>query len=103
MRTWEQASAGDLLRGEVISLILLDHPQLEEFLFHPSEARLRETPDQILKLSKSFSSGEQVLLRVALDIWSGTGDAKVSHLLRVLDEQSLVNVLNGLRFLVDRN
>lgn len=103
MRLWEEASSGECLRGEAISLILLDLPHLEGFLFHPTEARLRASPEVILRLSKSYSSGEQVLIRVALDVWSGQGGARVSDLIDRLDPSNLRNVLNGLRFLIDQS
>lgn len=103
MRTWEFARASECLRGEAISLVLLDYGHIMDFLFHPFEARLRSTPVEILRLSKSFSPGERLLIRVALDIWSGSGGATVYELLEMLNEEALANTLNGLRFLVDQS
>lgn len=78
MGLWEEASSDECLRGESISLILLDFPHLEGFLFHPKEARLRASRAVILGLSNSYSLGEQVLIWVVLDVWSGQGGARVS-------------------------
>ncbi len=100
MKKWEEASRGEILKGEAISLVFLDHPYLEDFFFDPKMAQLKASPLEILELSKSFSSGERLLIQVALDIWSGTGEAKLSEVLERLDEANVHNVLNGLGFLV---
>ncbi len=36
-----------------------------------------------------LSSGEQLMLQVAFDLWNGMGDAKVADLLSTLDERNL--------------
>lgn len=103
MKTWEQATVRDCLLGEAISLVLLNHPNILEFLFDPIRAKLRKSPDELLQLSKSFSSGERILVRVALDIWNGSGNATVWQILESLDDHNLANVLNGLSFLQMQN
>lgn len=100
VKTWEHASASDCLLGEAISIALLNHENILEFVLDSRVPRLRHGPDKLLQLSKSFSSGEQLLVRVALDIWSGSGDAKIAQLIENLDEDNLYNVLNGLYFLL---
>jgi len=46
-----------------------------------------------------LSDGEKVLIRIALDIWSGSGDAKVWELIETLDDYNFSNVLKGLAVL----
>lgn len=41
-----------------------------------------------------LSSGEGLILRVALDIWNGTGNANVSDLVHILDKERLDLVLS---------
>lgn len=102
MRTFEQATSEDLLRGEAISLILLSKEHLEDLFFHPDRVGLRYRRDRLLALSKSYPADEQLLIRVALDVWNGSGEAKISELIRGLDFENMSNVLNGLGFLAYR-
>ena len=44
-----------------------------------------------------MSSGQSALVRVAFDVWEGTGDVDLWELVRTLDERSLQRVLDGLR------
>ena len=44
-----------------------------------------------------MSSGQSALVRVAHDVWEGTGDVALWELVRTLDERSLQRVLDGLR------
>lgn len=43
-----------------------------------------------------FSSGEQILCRVAMDIWGEYGDTKLFDICRRLDGQNFTNVLEAL-------
>jgi len=68
---------------------------------HPAIARLwtsqgpTELACEYLEGSP-LSSGEQLLLRVAFDIWNGGGGAKVGELLHTLDERNLRAVTDAL-------
>ena len=77
-------------------MVFHSHSYLLEFFFDSKEIKISREPLEMLKQARGFSSGEQILIRVALDIWSGSGNTKVWSLLESLDDQSLVNVLKAL-------
>lgn len=96
MELWQNAKAIDRLHWDSISLVFHNHSYLLDFFFDPKEPRISHEPMEMLRLSRGFSSGEQILIRVALDIWSGSGNTKVWNLLESLDEESLSKVLKAL-------
>jgi hypothetical protein len=99
MFKWETMSDYETRQMDAISLILSNHVKLLEFLFKQEKAELRYSPEKLIKLSGAFSSGEKVLVRVALDFWSGSGNARVWELMEKLDPRSFENVLLGLQYL----
>ena len=92
MFNWKNASRGDLKRLEVIEEMLKDHPKLLEFLFKTDKAELNAGPDTLIKRMGYLSHGERILVRVSLDIWSGSGDTKLLDLFS-LDQVAYKNVL----------
>jgi hypothetical protein len=99
MFCWKTAESYEWKQIEAISIVLSNHYKLLEFLFEKERPNLRNSPEQLLEWSLGFSSGEQVLVRVALDIWSNSGSARVSDLLISLDQSNFENVLLGLQYL----
>ena len=56
-------------RHRAISLLLANDPKLLEFLFSANRPRLNSSPKKLLEDALGFSCGQQLLLRLALDIW----------------------------------
>src|ERR1700722_5325782 len=81
---------------EVIGHMFCKHLYLLDFFFDPNEPRLRRLPEELLKESAVMSSGEDLLVRLALDLWSGSGDARVWELIEILDEENFIYVLRAL-------
>lgn len=96
MTTWENARNSELRQFQAIVRVFSQHPYLLNGFFETKRARLTRTPEKILRFAKGFSDGELVLIRVALDIWSGSGNAKVWQLLEILDGDNFRNVMLGL-------
>ena len=84
---------------ETLNIIFVGHSKLLQSLFDNEAARLREEPEFLLARAGGFSSGEQVLVRIGLDLWSGSGDVKLWHIIESLDDVTYENVLLGLRHL----
>lgn len=99
MVSWRHASSSDRRLYSAVSAIFLKHPHLLRFLFDDHEPRLRMIPEEMLREIRGFSSGEQILVRVAMDIWSGSGNAKIWQIVETLDPDNFANVLEGLRIL----
>ena len=96
MIRWKTATKTDQRLLEIIGHMFCKHLYLLDFFFDPNEPRLRQLPEELLKESAVMSSGEDLLVRVALDLWSGSGDARVWELIEILDGENFVYVLRSL-------
>jgi hypothetical protein len=84
---------------EALILIFTKHPRILSFLFDRHEPCLRQDAETLLFDSGVFSGGEQILVQVALDLWSGEGGARLSDIVERLDPGNYFNLLAGLRHL----
>jgi hypothetical protein len=96
MNTWPKTFDSDIRAYEAISMVFLNHPHLLNGFFEDKRARLRQSPEEMIKFSANYSDGEAILVKVALDIWSGSGGALVFELTEALDLPNFINVLNAL-------
>lgn len=96
MIQWQMASKMERRQLEIIGHLFCRHLYLLDFLFDPKIPRLRLEPDGLLEQSSVMSAGEDLLVRVALDLWSGSGDAHVWELVEILDEENFLYVLRAL-------
>ena len=99
MFCWKTAEDFEWKQIEAISLALSKHSKLLEFLFEKDRPCLKRTPEELLEDASCFSSGEQILVRVALDFWSSSGGTKMLELMDTLDQGNFENVLLGLQYL----
>ena len=99
MLNWINPGRHQRRMQESLNLIFRNHPNLLEFLFEKDRALLRGEPEWLLDSAIEFSQGEQTLIRVALDLWSGTEGVKLWDILERLDEGNSECVLAGLRHL----
>lgn len=99
MLNWKEPGRHQLRMQEALSLIFRNHPELLEILFEKDRARLRA--DFLLRLDSVsvFSNGEQILIRVALDLWNGSGNVRMWEILESLGDDNFSGVLAGLRHL----
>ncbi len=81
---------------EAIQLVFHKHPSLIDFMFEKNRKRLSDFPENLLKKAIAYSSGEYILIQVALDLWSGSGNVNLYDLLTTLDKENFKNVLNAL-------
>lgn len=102
MRPWTNASNNDLQAYEAISRVFFKYPYLLSNFFDEKKPKLKLPPEKMLMQIQNFSSGERVLIKVALDIWSGSGNATVWELIEVLDRENFFHVLNAL-VIIKRN
>lgn len=66
---------------EAISILLGNDQKLMKYLFKYGEFRLRARAGILKEDAWKFSEAEQLLIRVALDFWSGSGHAQLWELL----------------------
>jgi hypothetical protein len=106
MLEWKNLGRHNQRMMEVLNLVFLNHEKLLQFLFEIERPVLRQEPEALLNSACGFSSGEQVLIRVGLDLWNGTGSVRLWDLIDLLDDETYFNVLKGLyhlRYFEDEN
>lgn len=83
--------------------MFLNHQYLLRGFFEERQPRISLAPEEMIQQSAGFSDGEIVLIKIALDIWSGSGNACVWELLEVLDKGNFLNVLKGMLMIKQNN
>lgn len=66
------------------------------FIFSHKRPELRLSPTDLIDEMNGFSHGEQVLLRVALDMWSGSGEVHLWEILKVLDDKNFISFIRAI-------
>jgi hypothetical protein len=99
MLDWKGASEDEYQLGGAMELLLSKHPKLLEFLFESSSPRLRDEPQELLAEAGVFSAGEQMLIRVALDLWDRSGKTLLLDVIDGLGEENRKLVFLTLQFL----
>ena len=99
MQLWQSANQHERLQWDVISRVFRNDQYLMGFFFDPNKPRARLAPVELLREARDLSSGEELLVKVALDIWSGAGNAKIWQLIERLDESNFCAVLEALAYL----
>jgi len=96
MKSWKNASESDRKTYESISQVFFSYPYLLNNFFDKDKPKIRLQSEKMLEQASGLSSGEFVLIKVALDIWSGSGNAYVWELVETLDKQNFYSVLTAL-------
>jgi hypothetical protein len=91
---WINPTHSDGRRALRICKMLEQHPKLIPWIFHPTKPELRTDPD-VLLTGGGLSSGERILVRVALDLWSDVGATPLMDLARI-DPDNLNRVFEAL-------
>ncbi len=97
MPTWDVVDLDTYNRLQIIVEMFQADDRLLEFVFNPVKAELRTCPQTLTEESRCLSSGEQILIRVALDIWSAEGSATVGELLTALDYPRFEDVIRAMK------
>lgn len=71
------------------------------FFYSHQNAGLRLGPEEMLMEARCFSSGEQIMIRVALDLWTHGSYASLSSVAETLDWENLTRVLLAIMTLRD--
>lgn len=95
----ETVADGDRILFEALSLLYGRNEKLLHMLLNPDLPRLI-VPSEVIKTgSQSLSSGEQLLIRVGLDIWDGSGGIHFNELYQTLDPYNFQKILLVLNYL----
>lgn len=99
MLNWKETGRHQNRMMETLNIICAQHPELLEFLFEKDRPRLKQESDILLSRFSGYSSGQRILIRMALDLWNGSGEVKLWQIIEGLDDNNYENVLIGLRHL----
>jgi hypothetical protein len=79
-----------------IHAFLKNYPKLLEFVFDPQKPRLRRDPEELLREGRGLSSGEYLLIKIALDLWNASGNTRIHELIETLDPGNFERVMKSL-------
>lgn len=63
------------------------------FFFSHKRAELRESPAEMIKEACCYSHGEQIKIRVALDLWTMQNHVSIAEIVETLDFDNLCRVV----------
>lgn len=93
---WVTSNMAEAHLYRAISIIFEHRSHLLNGFFDDGQPKLSAEPAVLLKHYRCLSSGEFVLMKVALDIWCSSGNAKIWEILDVLDIHNFSKVMAGL-------
>jgi len=97
---WRTATEDERKLFRTLVIVFRKDPTLLSLLLNQDKPRLRDSVERLLGMSEScFSAQQDVLFRVGMDIWSGSGEVRVWELIEFLDDERLRLVLEGLGYL----
>lgn len=99
MLRWKNPGRGGQRLMEVMNLIFQNHPQILEFLFELDRPKLRHEADRLMREAGVFSTGEKILIRIALNLWNGYGSVCLWDVIERLDQDNYQQVVLGLQHL----
>jgi hypothetical protein len=82
---WKNASVNETLLYQCVSLLLGYDKRLIEFVFDAERPKLRKRAGILRDDSIFFNETEQLLIRAALDFWSGSGQLALWEMLETWD------------------
>ena len=92
MLNWSTVNDFDLKTINLIKTLLKNHPKLLLFIFNQKKPQLRTSSSIILEEALAFSSGEIILVKLALDLWDRSGNSKFMDVIDLLSNENLLQV-----------
>ena len=71
MLEWTTANRHEQKMMKTMNIIFDGNRKLSDFLFESDRPKLRQEPKELLAAARGFSSGEQLMIRVGIDLWNG--------------------------------
>ena len=80
---------------KIIQLLLRNHNHIFLTMFESPEL-LKYNPEDIKAMTSQYSTGEQLMRDMALDIWSASGNCNIHKFLGGVDEQCKADFINAI-------
>ena len=89
MLNWKSSSDGDLELLEVISILVQKNSWILTYSFQRDRSGLNQVSRSLREIAGSFSSGEQILIRLSLNIWDeDSGEVSFLGPIRIMGSQN---------------
>lgn len=89
-------SEGDWKRLEIIKGIFVQDPEMVGWLFRSNKPEIFADPETVMKEAGAFSSGQKILIQVALAVWCWYECANIVDICRRLDGKNFQAVMNAM-------
>jgi hypothetical protein len=99
MGNWMNADDGDKVLFTALSLLYGKNEKLLHLILNPDSPCLISTSESIKKESLALSPEEQLLIRIGLDAWNGSGGLHFNEIYQKLGPLSFQKVLLFLNYL----
>jgi hypothetical protein len=94
---WKSVNDGTKRLVRSIFLLVDSEKKLLEFLFDPKEPRIRKRPGILRdEAQEFFNESEQLAIRVALDLWSGSGHVYLFELVETWEEDDWIRFVRAI-------
>lgn len=94
--SWDTVSLGESHRLESIAILFNTDTLLMKFIFDFEKPRLRLNAEELLLQAKVLSSGEQLLVAAAIDIWCENGNFNFASALSALDDTNMSRLVRAI-------
>lgn len=99
MIDWKYACPSDKKLLYAIARLFCNRTELLDFFFHSTQSKLSASPEKIREMSRAFCSGDEFLIRLALDIWSQDGGINFNEIYQKVDDNNFYNIIATLGYL----
>jgi hypothetical protein len=95
--SWPNAKSEERRLLNAITILLGNDQRLLGFLLDPNSPRLRKRAGILKEDSWNLSPSDQLLVRAALDLWSGSGHLQLWEMIEEWDEENWENFYRAIR------
>jgi hypothetical protein len=96
---WNMAKPREQKFQAAMKILFATNAGLLALIFDRDHPRLRDEPEVIMAHLCDLSSGEYLLVRLALDLWNDSGGVHIQELISRLDPMNFANAVAALWFL----
>lgn len=97
--TWPTNKVTENVLLQAMRSLFSQNPDLLPFIFDRTEPQLRRSPGALIEEAVGFSSGERLLVRIALDLWNQSGAVGLWEIIERLDSPAFNNVILTMKIL----
>jgi hypothetical protein len=93
---WTTSDRHEARSFRIISILFGGDQRLLEYFFDAKEPKIRRRAGILIDDAWNLSHGEQLLVKAALDIWSGSGHLQLWEIVETWDDPNWLNFLTAM-------